>query len=156
MFRMTAASTLVLVLLGVSLAGEREQLVLSPEEQKLIDLTNAERKTAELKPLKPSAVLMEVARAHAANMAKQGKAEHVLDGKNPSERVKEAGYRYAYTGENVAWNQDTPKEVLADWMESKPHKENILKPEYTEIGVAEVKNKKGERYWVQVFGTPRR
>ena len=88
-------------------------------------------------------------------MAKQDKFEHVLDEKNPADRVKDSGYRYSATGENIAWNATSPKEVVKGWMDSPPHKENILKPEFTEIGVALAKNKKGERYWVQVFGTPR-
>jgi uncharacterized protein YkwD len=37
-------------------------------------------------------------------------------------------------------------------MNSEPHRENILKPEYDEIGVAVAKSDKGDRYWVQVFG----
>ena len=39
-------------------------------------------------------------------------------------------------------------------MDSEPHRENILKEEFSEIGVAVAKNEQGERYWVQVFGTP--
>ena len=34
-------------------------------------------------------------------------------------------------------------------------KENILKKDYKEIGVAVAKSQKGEPYWVQVFGTQR-
>jgi uncharacterized protein YkwD len=134
---------------------KKDELKLTKEEQAVVDLTNAERKKADLMPLTPNMKLMTAARLHAANMAKQDKLEHVLDEKNPADRVKDTGYRYSSTGENIAWNAVTPKEVVKGWMESPPHKENILKPEYTEIGVAVAKNKKGERYWVQVFGTPR-
>ncbi len=86
-------------------------------------------------------------------MAKQDKLDHVLDDKKPADRVKDAGYKLGYVGENVAWNQADPKEVLESWMNSQGHKDNILKKEYAEIGVAVAKNAKGERYWVQVFGT---
>jgi uncharacterized protein YkwD len=129
---------------------------LTKDEQALIDLTNAERKSADkdLKPLKMNPKLMEAARKHAANMAAQDKLDHVLDEKKPTDRVKTAGYKSTYVGENIAWNQDTPKEVMKSWMDSEHHRDNILKPEYTEIGVAVVKNKKGEPYWVQVFGRP--
>jgi len=136
--------------------SKKNQLKLTKEEQAVIDLTNAERKKADLSPLTPNAQLMSAARAHAANMAKQDKLEHVLDEKNPSDRVKDAGYKYAETGENIAWNARSSKEVVKGWMESPHHKENILKTEFTEIGVAVVKNKKGEPYWVQVFGTPKK
>jgi len=131
--------------------NKKDELKLSKEEQGVIELTNVERKKAELPPLKANAQLMAAARSHAENMAKQDKLDHVLDEKKPADRVKDAGYKYGYVGENIAWNQDNPKEVLEAWMDSQPHKENILKKDYEEIGVAVVKNAKGERYWVQVF-----
>jgi uncharacterized protein YkwD len=124
------------------------------EEQEVIDLTNAERKKADLKPLAPNSQLTAAARGHAANMAKLDKLEHILDDKDFVARAKEAGYRYAVVAENIAWNKATPKEVVAGWMDSEPHKENILKEEYTEMGVAVAKNQRGERYWVQVFASP--
>ena len=65
-----------------------------------------------------------------------------------------AGYKYARTGENIGWNYRTPKEAVAGWMNSPPHKENILTKPYTDIGVAVAKNERGEPYWIQVFGTP--
>jgi uncharacterized protein YkwD len=152
------ASALVLLFAtGEMIPGQdkKDELKLTEQEQAVIDLTNAERKKADLSPLKPNALLMKAARLHAANMAKQDKLDHVLDEKNPSDRVKDAGYKYFATGENIAWNPATPKEAVNGWMDSPPHKENILTSKYTEIGVALAKNKKGEIYWVQVFGTPR-
>jgi len=131
--------------------NKKDELKLSKEEEGVIELTNVERKKAELSPLKANAKLMAAARSHAENMAKQDKLDHVLDEKKPADRVKDAGYTYGYVGENIAWNQDNPKEVLEAWMNSQPHKENILRKDYEEIGVAVVKNAKGERYWVQVF-----
>jgi uncharacterized protein YkwD len=127
---------------------------LSDEEKALVEATNAERKKAGLEPLTPNPKLLEAARSHAANMAKQDKLEHELDEKMPSDRVKEAGYKYARTGENISWRYATAKAAVAGWMTSPPHKETILNEEYTEIGVGVKKNAKGERYWVQVFGRP--
>lgn len=132
---------------------KKEELKLTKEEEVVIELTNSERKNADLPPLAANAQLMVAARAHAENMAKQDKLDHVLDDKKPADRVKDAGYQFGYVGENVAWNQADPKEALESWMNSQGHKDNILKKEYAEIGVAVAKNAKGERYWVQVFGT---
>jgi uncharacterized protein YkwD len=162
MRRRSSAVMLIFALLTSIAAQEKNEdpkkneLMLTKEEQAAIDLTNAERKKADLKPLIANPQLMAAARDHAANMARQDKLDHMLDGKQPAERVKDAGYKYSATGENIAWNAITPKEVVKGWMDSPPHKENILKPEYTEIGVGVAKNKKGERYWVQVFGSPRK
>ena len=138
---------------------KKDAIKLTEDEQSVIDLTNAERKKAEkdgksldLKPLKMNPKLMEAARKHAENMAAQDKIEHVLDEKDPADRVKAAGYKYRAVGENIAWNAKGPKQVVAGWMDSEPHRENILSADYTEIGVAVAKNDKGEPYWCQVFG----
>jgi uncharacterized protein YkwD len=87
-------------------------------------------------------------------MAKQSKLAHVLDGKSPVDRIKAEGYDCSRGGENVAWNDPTPKMVVATWMDSAAHKENILTKEFAEIGVGVAVNAKRERYWVQVFATP--
>jgi uncharacterized protein YkwD len=147
------------VVASASLADDKkdakpDEIQLTEDEQALVDLTNAERKKADkgLQPLKVNARLMAAARKHAANMAAQDKMEHVLDEKNPADRAKAAGYKYRALGENIAKGDREPKGVVAGWMDSPPHRENILKDAYTEIGVAVAKNEKGERYWVQVFG----
>jgi uncharacterized protein YkwD len=133
---------------------KKEAFKLSAEEQGVIDLTNAERKKADksLEPLKMNPKLMEAARKHAANMAAQEKLEHELDCKTPADRAEAAGYEWSAIGENIAQGQETPKKVVAGWMDSPPHRGNILNSEYTEIGVAVAKSKSGELYWVQVFG----
>jgi len=134
-----------------------EKLTLSKEEQRLLDLTNQERARKKLPALKPNPVLFRVARAHSANMAKQRKMAHVLDGKKPPQRVEAAGYRLGWVGENIAVSGDLePDEVMKDWMGSKLHRENILNPRYTEIGIGLAKNSKGEWYYTQVFARPRR
>jgi uncharacterized protein YkwD len=130
----------------------KDALKLTDEEKGVIELTNVERKKAGLSPLKANPLLMAAARGHGENMAKQDKLDHVLDDKKPADRVKAAGYRFAAVGENIAWNQKDPAQVLESWMNSEGHKANILGKDYLEIGVACVKNAKGERYWVQVFG----
>ncbi|WP_439632281.1 CAP domain-containing protein [Gemmata sp.] len=133
-------------------ADKKDELVLSKDEQGVIDRTNAERNKADLPPLKANPKLMAAARGHGDNMAKQDKLDHVLDDKMPADRVKDAGYTYAAVGENVAWNQKDPAQVLEAWMNSEGHRANILNKEFEEIGVAVARNAKGERYWVQVFG----
>lgn len=57
---------------------------------------------------------------------------------------------FTFAGENIAYGQDTPAEVMNDWMESESHRKNILNSRYEEIGVACYKQN-GIYYWVQVF-----
>jgi len=134
---------------------EEKKLELTESEKGIIDQTNAQRKAAGLPELVPNAKLMEAARGHSTNMASQGRMSHVLDGRSHADRATAAGYSYSSLGENIAWNQQTPEEVLGCWMRSSGHRANILGRGYTEIGVAVAVNERGERYWTQVFGTPR-
>src|SRR5713101_1572450 len=92
-------AAVVIVVLGcvaLTLAAadtkDPKKVEISEVEQAILDATNKEREKEKLPPLKPNKTLCEVARAHSANMAKQGKMEHELDGKTPADRVKAAGY----------------------------------------------------------------
>jgi uncharacterized protein YkwD len=89
-------------------------------------------------------------------MGRQGKMNHVLDGKKPNQRVQAAGYTYSWTGENIAYSSELlVNEVFSGWMNSPPHRENILRKEYREIGIGVVVISNGEVYYTQVFGSPR-
>jgi uncharacterized protein YkwD len=135
----------------------KSKLTLSSDEQMILELTNQARAKEDLPPLKPNAVLFEVARAHSANMAKKAEMNHVLDGKTPAQRVDAAGYPYGWVGENVAYSDGVQlKEVFKGWMESQQHRENILRDKYEEIGIGIARNDKGEMYYTQVFGTERK
>jgi uncharacterized protein YkwD len=104
--------------------------------------------------LKVNATLLKVARAHAANMAKQHKMEHILDDKNPSQRIEKAGYDFRSVGENIAAGEKgaTIDAIFKGWMESEKHRDNILSPKYDEIGLGLATDDKGETYYTQDFG----
>jgi uncharacterized protein YkwD len=130
---------------------------LSRDEQTLLDLTNKERAKAKLSPLKPNPVLFQVAAAHSANMAKKNQMNHVLDGKNPAERALAGGYDYKHLGENLGESDGAPLRVIMQgWMNSKHHRDNILKPEFTEIGLGTARSGRGIIYYTQLFGTPKK
>lgn len=157
MTRLIAVVALVSAVAGRPLdEPPKEKVVfkLTEDEQAVLDATNVERKKEKLEPLTADPKLTEAARSHSANMAKQSKLAHTLDDKTFEDRVKAAGYSYRALGENIAHNQQSPKDAVARWMNSQGHKENILNAEYTHIGVAVAKNDKGEPYWVQVFAAP--
>ena len=99
--------------------------------------------------------LLQAARDHSANMARNSRLDHFLEGKSPSDRARAAGYASSGVAENIAWNQQSPTEVLKSWMSSSGHRANILNRGYTEIGIAVAVNSRGERYWTQVFGQSR-
>jgi len=129
----------------------------SQYDAELLQLTNAERQTAGLSPLGLSSQLGQAAQAHAEDMANNNYFSHTgLNGSQPSNRVDATGYVWYYVGENIAAGYSTPAETIQQWMDSQGHRENILSPNYTEIGFGyaySVTNDYGY-YWVQVFGTP--
>jgi len=150
----------MVLLVGVCIAAEPEpkpRLKLSKEEQLLVDLTNQARAKKHLPALKPNPILFKVARAHAANMAKLGEMKHTLNGKNPQQRIEAAGYDYGWSGENIAvsFGGVRPKPIFTGWMNSKIHHDNILRPQFTEIGIGIASNDKGDYYYAQEFGSPR-
>ena len=58
-----------------------------------------------------------------------------------------------YIGENVAYNYSSDGSVMVDmWMDSPGHRANILKPQYTRIGVGVAQAANGAWFGVQVFG----
>jgi uncharacterized protein YkwD len=144
---------------GSGLADDKKdrdtpKLELSADEKKILDLTNKERAREKLPELKPDPLLFKLARDHSANMAKQGKLDHVLDGKNPTERARDAGYK-GVVGENCAAGLfDDVAEVVEGWMGSKGHRANILRKEFASIGIGIARGEKGEYYYTQVFGAP--
>ena len=85
----------------------------------------------------------------------QNRLDHTLDGKDPGDRIKDVGYPAAAWGENVAMGARTPEEALRIWMKSPGHKANILKGDFTQLGVGIAKSADGSLYYAQVFGTPR-
>lgn len=155
MTRYLVPLSLVLLLLTAPLAVADDP-EMSPAEKELVELTNKERARAKLPPLKPNPLLFKIARAHAANMARQGKLEHRLDGKSVKDRALAAGYNYKKIGENIAWSDgDTLANIMKNWMKSPEHRKNLLTPVFTEIGFGIARDKKGETYYAQVMGLRR-
>lgn len=121
-------------------------------EQEVINLVNQQRAANKLPPLAINAQLMLAARNHSANMARQNTGSHVLDNLGPGDRLKQVGYRGRAWGENIAWGARSAQQVMNLWMQSPPHRSNILNAHYTEIGVGIAHSTRGVPYWTQVFG----
>ncbi len=122
------------------------------ENAAVLCLTNEARTTRGLPALASEARLTQAAQGHADDMASRGYFNHTsLDGRSFADRIKGTGYTYATAGENIAYGQRTPFEVVEAWMNSEGHCENILRPGYTEIGLGVAPSPRGP-YWVQDFG----
>jgi uncharacterized protein YkwD len=129
---------------------------ISPE--KIIELTNQKRAELGLAPLVNNPLLNEVAQRKAADMFAFNYWAHTSpSGRDPWSFFKEVGYKYIYAGENLARDFMDSASVVEAWMNSPTHKDNIVNPNYKEIGVAVVNgtlNGVETTLVVQVFGTP--
>ena len=138
---------------------ETKPFEMTKQERRLLELVNKERAKADLPELRPHPLLFKAARDHSANMAKQRKMEHVLDGKRPSQRVGATGYDWGKVSENLitADQAEVPLDkIVKGWMDSKIHRENILMKDVTETGLGIAKNPKDEIYYTQIFARPRK
>lgn len=112
----------------------------SVDEQYLLNLINQERTSRGLSALTYNNQLHEAAQAKAEDMLKNGYFEHISpSGKTPWIFIKTAGYDYLKAGENLAIDFTSVKGPVEGWMNSPTHRANILKADYEETGIAEVK-----------------
>jgi len=114
-------------------------------------LINAERRRHGLPALRLDRRLSEAAQDHTRDMVRRRYFSHINpDGLSPAERVRETGYLRAshrwLVGENIAWGwhgRETAASVVRGWMHSPPHREEILRPSFRDVGIG------------AILGTPR-
>jgi hypothetical protein len=123
----------------------------------LLNYTNAERAQHGLEPLQLNPNLVNAAADKAAHIFANDYWSHFApDGTSPWFFFQKNNYPYIYAGENLAKDFTSTKDVVQAWMNSPTHRENILKPEYQEIGFAVMEGTlQGENtiLIVQLFGT---
>lgn len=124
---------------------------LSAEEQQMIDLVNAARQQAGLPPLTVDTKLAEVARLKSKDMIDNNYFDHQSPTYgSPFEMMQKFGITYSSAGENIACNQTVPAAHEA-LMNSPGHRENILKPSFTHIGIGIVDGGKCGKMFTQMF-----
>ena len=118
-------------------------------ETAVLSLVNQQRQNQGLKPLQMDWELQRVARTKACDMAQKGYFSHTSPTYgSPFDMMKQFGITFKSAGENIAQGQRTPQEVMDAWMKSQGHRENILKPDFTHIGVGYCQQ---GNHWVQMF-----
>jgi uncharacterized protein YkwD len=104
--------------------------------------------------------LTQAAQTHAIDMGCNLFMSHTgSDGSSALDRIIRFGYPYNWWGENVAAGWSTPAAVMTAWMNSQPHRDNILNPNFTEIGIGYVYNSRDNtnswyHYWSMSLGRP--
>lgn len=110
-------------------------------EAEVLRLTNQERAAAGLQVLVSCPRLADSALGHSQRMVKSQFFSHTdpETGKSSTDRIRDTGYLTLASGwsvgENIAMGQATAAALMDDWMTSPGHRANILKPEFTHLGV---------------------
>ena len=128
--------------------------VVSPLEQKAVDLLNLDREKEGLPPLKINQKLAKLAGDYALDMSTRKFFSHYNpEGQSPFDRMIAAGIDFPNAGENIALS---PTLEIAEKMlfESPTHRENILNTHFTEVGIGVRPDSRGGVYVVQEFIGP--
>jgi hypothetical protein len=105
--------------------------------QQLLILTNQQRQNNNLGALTDNSELDQAAANKATDMfAKDYWAHDAPDGTTPWSFIKGAGYNYVYAGENLARGFNSASDVINAWMNSPEHRQNVLSPNYQNVGFA--------------------
>lgn len=124
----------------------------------LFNATNKEREKAGLPRLGYNTQLEKAAQDKARNMFQYRYWAHYSpDGSTPWDFILASGYKYEYAGENLAKDFMFSDGVVSAWMSSPAHKDNILRSQYTDMGLAVVNGTiqgAPTTLVVQMFGTP--
>jgi uncharacterized protein YkwD len=115
-------------------------------ESSIACLINAERAADGIRPVQPNGDLRQAALSHSSEMVSHGYFEHTSPaGVTFVNRIEETGYTHGVrswvVGENLVWGTgllSTPQALVTAWMNSPPHRENLLRARFREIGLAAV------------------
>lgn len=150
-----------LVLILIALSGLLSGMTSTEFEHKIWEYTNRERQANGLLPLRYYNPLADLARRQSENMRRHKFFDHKdQEGLTVGGRQEKYLPRLLLTsiGENLAQLSNSeksfsPREVVQGWMNSPGHRENILTPGFTHLGVGVVV--RGTELWAtQNFASP--
>jgi len=106
---------------------------LGPGELTVVKLINSFRERNGVPSLLVGTALSRAAQAHSTDMARRGYFDHGAF----ATRLRSFGVRAPYLGENIAAGTRplTPATIVRMWIQSPPHRENLLDRSFRRIGV---------------------
>ena len=140
----------IIVLSCVFIFPTEQTTAQSADEQSVLTLINQERALLGLSPFIWDSCLASGATRHSNDMSTNGFLSHTgSDGSSLRDRLTDAGYPTSTAiGENIASGYTTPITVVAGWMASTGHRDNILSTNFAYVGISRVNN-----YWTNTFGS---
>lgn len=130
--------------------GDNDDAGISSYAKEVAALVNQERASAGLGALKIDVGVRSAAQTRAMEL--EEKFSHTRpDSSDCFTALTQAGVSFRGAGENIAYGQSSPREVMRGWMDSSGHRANILNPQFTSIGVGVYESASGTLYWTQMF-----
>ncbi|MEK7124629.1 MAG: CAP domain-containing protein [Patescibacteria group bacterium] len=122
----------------------------------IVKAINENRINSGLNPLNQNEKLDEAALLKAYDMISKGYFSHQSPGGvDPWYWFSRAGYDYKYAGENLAVGFTDSSTLFNAWVGSPSHRDNILNPNYQEVGTAVLDGFQNNAILVvQLFGSP--
>jgi len=127
-----AGGILLLALLPLSLPAAERGAGATLYGRTLLEQINLYRRDNGLHPLRFDANLIHLARTHSFAMSRQKMVGHA----NFDDRFARSGSRLCV--ENVGYNYTSPLKQFDAWSRSRGHDQNMLSPEITRAGIAEI------------------
>jgi uncharacterized protein YkwD len=146
-------AAMVALALAAPVATARAQVPLPIASAEARSVLNAYRDAARLSRLDDDPVLTALATQQALAMAAAGTMSHTIAG-TLQDRLAAGGYGIRAAAENIGYGQPTLDVVMGSWMQSAPHRANILDQRMTEFGVGAA-TVNGVTYWALILATPR-
>jgi uncharacterized YkwD family protein len=120
-------------------------------EEQVVQLVNVEREKNGLSALYLDRTMSDIARTKSQDMSANKYFAHESPTYgNAGNMLRQFGINWSSWGENIAYGQDTPEEVVSAWMKSPGHRANILSNNFSFIGVGYTISN-GTPYWTQLF-----
>lgn len=143
-FKRTIATLMLCILILLCGIANAEEMFYGAYAQEVVRQVNKERAKYGLNPLSVDANLTAAANVRALEITE--KFSHTRPDGGRALTVSNLAY-----AENIARGQKTPDKVMAAWLTSDGHRQNILRADYATIGVSCVRVG-NVYYWVQLFG----
>ena len=119
-------------------------LTLDVARKATLCLVNVERTTRGLRPLRDNSRIAKAAVSHSRDMVARSYFDHVTPaGADPVSRLARVHYitnnLFSWSiGEDLGWgsgSEATPQAIVKAWMDSPPHRANILRASFRDAGV---------------------
>ncbi len=150
---MLMALGLVLLADGAVAAPQQAKApVISADTRAAASAISRLRKGSDLPPVRGDALLEAVARRQATAMARADRLSHDVDGAF-ARRMDASGIGLGASAENLGVGYGDLADVIAGWMASPGHRDNLLKPPMRRVGLARAANAKGVLYWALVLAS---